>query len=257
MGRSTAQFVQYFAIYTQKKSSAPTTELASQRIGEDDCGGSRELRRIRKRPPIFHRMSKAAARSGDARPAARRALRQNAVERPHGRSPRRIRQVLDPPIHVERDGREAAALRTTRRCASEQGPWRGVAAQQRRVATSCSPGSGAVQTTVIRPSGSTGGRTGISSMSVPEAGDRPLVKPGSRDRLRRRQKCRKARGSGAIPASDASFFFSASPPRSRAARSRRRERRDDEHSQRAGSRQACRRRGRCPCRPGAPRHARR
>jgi hypothetical protein len=87
--------------------------------------------------------------------------------------------------------------------------------------------------------------------------NRPLARPWGRDRLRRRQKCRKARGREAIPASDASFLFRAIPLSAPAPRSPPRARRGDGRSRHAGSRSACRRRGRCPCRPGPPRHGRR
>jgi hypothetical protein len=111
-------------IYSQKKIKTPTTKLAPRTAGADYPiwlvrASSYPASALR-----FHRTSQAAARSGDARPAARRAPRRNAIGgltadhrvvfgRLHDRPIRMARQAAAPgEIAAARPSRERGSARS-------------------------------------------------------------------------------------------------------------------------------------------------
>jgi hypothetical protein len=239
-------------IYSQKKIKTPTTKLAPRTAGADYPiwlvrASSYPASALR-----FHRTSQAAARSGDARPAARRAPRRNAIGGLTADHRVVFGRLHDRPIRMARQAAAPGESPPPARVGSAAR----LAAQHRHVAAPCAPNR-EVADRRNAPVRVTWGMPASIQCRRRRRCNRPLARPWGRDRLRRRQKCRKARGREAIPASDASFLFRAIPLSAPAPRSPPRARRGDGRSRHAGSRSACRRRGRCPCRPGPPRHGRR
>ena len=212
--------------------------------------GSRELRRIRLAPADYHMGSRRQPR-GTAMPGPPSGGRLGGT-RSGG-----LRVVVFSGCMIRRFGwcgmaaRPCHAVRPAARC-PDRVHGLGVAAQHRRVATPGSPDRVGLRIAAMRPSGSSG-----------SCRHQPDVDTGG-GRTARSSGRGAVTGSGGVRSARERFrpltpplFFSAARLIASVLRSPPPGPRDDGHPPRAGSRRACRRRGRRPCRPGRPRRGRR